>query len=143
MSIYTGYVRYISYSGGLTMNFKTAMEALESGKKVTRKAWKDIYYLIDGKEIKCYQPSLSPYSYNEEIMLSKEWLLNDGLTHYAFYEIIDFLRQGHTARMSDWSEGCYIYFDKELKVLVSSTIQPISFTPDFASFIAEDWMILE
>jgi hypothetical protein len=125
------------------MKFCEAIDKLKAGSKVTREPWKDgVYFLMDGNDVKSFQPRLAHYIYNEDIMVSDEWLVDDDEKEYSFCEIIPFLQNGSKARIKHWKEA-FIYLDTKEKVLVISSMEPFPFTPQFNDFAAQDWMEIE
>ena len=124
------------------MKFSEAMEALKKGAKVTRSQWVgSIYFTMDGKDVKSYQPKLQPYVYDEDIMISNGWLVEGHEGEFNFYDIIDFLQQGVKAKRSDWKES-YIYFDRTSKILVIHSMDVFPYSVDFESFVSQDWVML-
>lgn len=122
------------------MKFNEAMEKLQSGVKVTRQPWAgSIYFLMDGSDVKSYQPKLGPYIYNEDIMVSGGWQVEGIEGEHRFYDIITYLQQGFKARINDWKES-YIYFDNTIKGLAIHSMDIFPFVPDFDSFVAQDWV---
>lgn len=122
------------------MKFCEAMDLLKSGHKVTRQPWSDgVYFLMDGQDVKSYQPMLRHYAYNEDIMVSTGWLIDEDPKEYSFSEIIPMLQSGSKAKLSDWKDS-YIYLDKDERVLVISSMDIYPFTPQFSDFLAEDWI---
>ena len=125
------------------MKFSEAMEKLKSGVKVTRATWKGrMYFLIVKGEVKTFQSHISPYSYNEDIMVSDGWILEGVDQEMNFTEIIPYLQKGMRAKLKSWDE-IFIYLDNSIQGLASESMVPFQFTPDFASFMAEDWIELE
>lgn len=125
------------------MKFCEAMEALKNGSKVTRHPWRGgMYFLMVDKDVKSFQPKLVPYVYNEDIMVSDGWEVEGKEEEYSFCDIIPFLQQGLKAKLKEWKET-YIYLDKQSKSLVVASMDVLPFLPDFDSFIAQDWMIVE
>lgn len=128
------------------MNFSEAMEQLKSGKKLTRKPWEhSLYFVMNDKgEVESYQPKLTVYNYDEQIMLSEGWRVEnmDLDEDKCFHEIVSFLQQGFRVRLKDWVNS-YIFFDKSAQVLVIQTMDIFPFSPNFENFIKEDWMVLE
>ena len=125
------------------MKFCEAMDKLKTGSKVTREPWRDgVYFLLDGKDVKSYQPKLSAYIYNEDIMVSDGWLVDDNPEEYRFCDIISYLQQGSKAKLKEWKET-FIYLDHSTKALVCHSMDAFPFTPQFNDFLAQDWMVLE
>jgi len=125
------------------MNFTEAMEKLKAGKKVSRETWRNsIYFLMKDKEVKCFYPTLMNYVYDENIMISNDWMIVGDKEKYKFCDIILRLQQCAKARLSHWKDE-YIYLDIESKQLILHAMEPRSFVPDFESFIAEDWVELK
>jgi hypothetical protein len=125
------------------MKFNEAMESLQKGLKVTRQPWiGSIYFLMDGNDVKSYQPRLAPYNYNEDVMISDGWIVESMEGEYKFYDIIDYLQKGLRAYMKNWKES-YIYLDKSSKALVIHSMEIFPFIPEFSSFIAQDWVVIE
>ena len=126
------------------MNFSDAMECLKKGSKVTRKLWdKKIYFFLKKNEIKCYQSNLSHYAYNQEIMISDGWIVDDiENQEYQFCDIIPLLRLGSKARLKVWSNR-YIYYDFSEKELISHSMSTTPFIPGFEAFSADDWIELK
>ncbi len=122
------------------MKFNEAMQLLEKGSKVTRQSWTgSIYFMMEDKDVKSYQPKLQPYAYNEDIMISDGWIVEDMKGEFKFYNIIQYLMQGSKARLKDWKES-YIYLDSSTKSLVMHSMDIFPFVPDFAAFLAQDWV---
>lgn len=121
------------------MNFTEAMDKLKSGAKVSRLDWKDMYFMMVGDEIKAFQYQLSHYLFNEEIMISEGWNILGDTELYTFCEITDFLRQGCSVKLKDWTDK-FIYLDRNTKILILSKLETFMFIPDFASFISTDWI---
>lgn len=125
------------------MKFCDAMEMLKKGSKVTRHLWEEgLYFVMQGDDVKSFQPKLSSYLYNEDIMVSDGWIVDDGKEEMKFCDIIPYIRKGSKARMKDWKES-FIYFDQSIKGLVIHSMDCFPFTPDFDSFLAEDWITIE
>jgi hypothetical protein len=125
------------------MKFCEAMEKLKSGSKVTRHPWKDgVYFRLDGNDVKSFQPRLSHYLYNEDIMVSDGWLVEGDEKEYNFCEMIPLLQNGSKAKMKDWKDQ-FIYLDPNEKVLVINSMDIFPFTPQFNDFAAQDWMEIE
>ncbi len=125
------------------MKFSEAMDKLKSGSKVTRHPWKDgVYFMMVNGEVKSFQPKLSPYIYNEDIMVSEGWIIEGKEDEYKFSEIIPFLLQHKKARLKEWKET-FIFFDSQTKSLVVHSMDTFPFLPDFESFITQDWIELQ
>jgi hypothetical protein len=124
------------------MKFCEAMDKLKEGAKVTREPWKEgVYFLMQNEDVKSFQPKLVPYIYNEDIMISGGWLVDDNEEEYSFCNIIPFLQQGSKAKLSDWKE-MFIYLDRSTKSLVCHSMDAFPFTPQFSDFVSEDWMVI-
>lgn len=124
------------------MKFCEAMEKLKNGSKVTRQPWKEgVYFQMDGSDVKSFQPKLTHYIYNEDIMVSNGWLVEGEEKEYNFCEIIPFLQNGSKARMKHWNDS-FIYLDQSEKILVIHSMDIFPFTPQFHDFAAEDWIEL-
>lgn len=122
------------------MKFCEAMELLKAGKKVTRQTWKDsLHFLMDGSDVKSYQPKLTNYIYNEDIMISDGWVVEGQDGEHRFCDIVGWLQQGFKARLKDWKEP-FIYLDKQTNSLVLYCMEVMPFIPDFDSFVAQDWI---
>ncbi len=122
------------------MKFNEAMECLQKGDKVTRTPWiGSVYFMLEENDVKAYQPRLGQFIYDEDIMISDGWSLGDVEGNYRFYDIIPYLQSGASAKRNDWKNS-YIYLDKQTKSLVIHTMDVFPFVPDFAAFIAEDWV---
>ncbi len=125
------------------MKFCEAMDELRNGKKVTRNPWRQgVYFLMQGDDVKSYQPKISPYIYNEDIMVSDGWYVEGLDQEMKFCNIIPYLQQGAMARMDSWKEA-WIYYDGSSKGLVVHSMDEFPFIPDFESFTAQDWIIIE
>ncbi len=125
------------------MRFCEAMEKLKSGSKVTREPWRDgVYFLMDGNDVKSFQPKLSPYIYNEDIMVSDGWVVIGQEGEFNFCDIIPYLYQGFKARLKDWKEA-FIYLDQSQKSLIVHSMDIFQFTPSFKDFLSQDWVELE
>jgi hypothetical protein len=124
------------------MKFNEAMEELQKGSKVTRQSWVGaIYFKMDGKDVKTYQPHLINFLYNEDIMVSDGWIVEGIDGEHKFYDIISFLQQNKKAWIKDWVEK-YIYLDQQTKNLVVHSMDVYEFTPGFDAFVAQDWVVL-
>lgn len=126
------------------MKFCEAMELLKAGKKVTRTQWKgSIYFVTDEKgDVKSYQPHLVNYLYNEDIMISDGWLVEDEEQPMNFCDIIPYLQKGKRAKMTDWNDS-YIFLDPTTGHLVLFRMDVFDFIPGFEAFTAQDWMTVE
>lgn len=125
------------------MKFCEAMEKLKGGSKVTRAPWKDgVYFMMDGNDVKSFQPKLSHYVYNEDIMVSEGWMVECKDEEYKFCDIIPYLQQGSKAKLKEWKE-MFIYLDQSMKGLVVNSMDIFPFTPQFDDFVAQDWVIIE
>jgi hypothetical protein len=125
------------------MNFKEAMEKLTQGSKITRQPWiGSLYFMLEGEDVKSFQPRLTPYSYNEDIMVSDGWIVDDSQEEYKFSEIIPMLINGSKAKLKDWV-NMFIYLDESSKSLVLHSMDVLPFIPPFESFIAQDWIEIE
>lgn len=124
------------------MKFCEAMDKLKSGAKITRESWKDgIYFLMDKGDVKSFQPRLSHFSYNEDIMVSDGWLVDDNKKEFKFCDIIPFLQKGSKAKLKDWKDT-FIYLDVSTKSLVVHSMDMFVFVPGFEAFTAQDWIEL-
>lgn len=124
------------------MKFCEAMDLLKSGKRVTRDDWKDgLYFAMEGGKVNSYQPVAGHYQYNEDIMISDGWMIDDDMREFSFYEILPFLQNGSKAKMKDWKEA-FIYLEPSEKVLVIKSMDIFPFTPQFNDFVAQDWIEL-
>lgn len=125
------------------MKFCEAMERLKSGAKVTRDPWKQgVYFLMDGNDVKSFQPKLAPYVFNEDIMVSDGWLIDGKEGEFKFCDIIPYLQQGSKAKLKEWKE-MFIYLDQSIKCLVVNSMDIFPFTPQFDDFVAQDWVEIE
>jgi hypothetical protein len=125
------------------MKFCEAMDKLKSGAKVTREPWKQgVYFLMDGSDVKSFQPKLAPYVYNEDIMVSDGWLVDGHEGEFKFCDIISYLQQGSKAKLKEWKE-MFIYLDKSIKCLVVNSMDVFPFTPQFDDFVAQDWVEIQ
>lgn len=124
------------------MLFCEAMDKLKSGSKVTRQPWSEgVYFLMDGADVKSYQPKLAHFIYNEDIMVSDGWLVDGVEGEFKFCDIINYIQQGARARLKDWKEA-FIYLDQSEKVLVINSMEIFPFIPQFSDFAAQDWIEL-
>lgn len=122
------------------MKFSEAVQKLKEGIKVTRAPWKDsMYFMLDGDDVRSFQPRLVAYPYDEDIMISDGWLVDGGKEQMKFCDIIDSLVRGSKARREDWQD-MYIYYDNSIKGIALKSMESLPFTPDFESFVAQDWI---
>lgn len=125
------------------MNFKEAMERATNGSKISRNLWKnDFYFQYVNDEIKAFSYLVSNYIYTESIMSSDGWILDNDEKYRKFHEIIIPLMNGNKARLPHW-ENSFIFYDRASGNLLIKTIGESNFSPDFASFSAEDWVVIE
>jgi hypothetical protein len=125
------------------MKLKDAIEKAINGSKITRKLWaNDYYFQYVNNEIKAFANIISNYIYTESIMNSDGWILDNGETDRKFHEIIIPLRRGIGARLPHW-ENSFIFYDAPTGDLLIKTVGESHFAPDFASFSADDWMVIE
>ncbi len=123
------------------MKFSEAMEQLKSGKKVARNILgQNSYFLMDGDIVRFYEPGLQHFTYDESIMVSDGWIIEDMTGEHYFYDVVPFLQQGFKAKMKSWDNSC-IYLEGQLLIL--RTIESFPYMPSFSDFIAEDWVVLE
>lgn len=107
---------------------------------VTRERWKgSIYFVLQGQDVKSFRPALTNYVYNEDIMISDGWHVEEDEKEYSFCDIIPLLYQGKKAKLADWKHA-YIYLDRETKQLVLYSMEMFPFIPEFEAFSAEDWI---
>ncbi|HHF7341028.1 TPA: hypothetical protein ACPSKZ_000705 [Legionella anisa] len=125
------------------MKFSDAMEQLKLGYKVTRESWKDgIYFLMQDNDVKSFHPILKPYIYNEDIMVSYGWRVDNSEQEMKFVDIIPLLQAGGCAKMREWKDS-YIYFDRQEGRLILRAMEQFQFMPEFEAFVAEDWVVIE
>lgn len=125
------------------MKFCEAMDALKAGHKVSRAPWgNDVYFMMDGEDVKSYKPVLRHYTYSEDIMVSDGWLVDDDVKAYKFCDIVPKLINGSRAKLAEWS-GAFIYLDPSERVLVISAMDVFPFMPQFGDFVAEDWVQIQ
>lgn len=124
------------------MKFSEAMDRLKSGAKVTREPWKkEVYFKCKGTTPYAFQPALSSYHYNEEIMLSTGWVLEGSNEELSFCDIIPYLQKGSRVRLKEWEdESKFLYLDKQTRSLVVHRIDEFVYNPEFSAFLAEDWI---
>ena len=124
------------------MNFKEAMELMLTGKKITRKEWQgSIYFKCDQlKNVIALTPNTAIFQYSETIMISGGWKIDDSEQTYFFYEIIEHLAQGKTARLVEWDDDTYIYYDYNHKNILIHKTDQFDYIPPFEAFIANDWV---
>ena len=124
------------------ISFKDAMLHLEAGGKVTRKAWVgSLYFKLEGAEVKSYEPTAAVYQYDENIMISDGWIVENNEGKFKFYDIIPFLQDGLKAWMEDWKD-MFIYYDAEAKTLILFSMKLFRYAVDFDSLVAKDWVVL-
>lgn len=124
------------------MKFCEAMDVLKNGGKVTRQVWKgSLYFMMQGEDVITYQPRLLEYQYDEDIMISDGWLVDDqrNPNQMTFCEVIPYLEDGYRAWISDWKDS-FIYLDKTTGKLVLHMMESFPFIPAFESFTASDWI---
>ena len=123
------------------MIFSEAMEQLKAGKKVARHIHgQNSYFIMDGDIVRFCKPRLQHFTYDESIMVSDGWLIQEMTGEHCFYDVIPFLQQGFKAKMASWDNSC-IYLDGQSLVL--STVECFPYMPSFNDFIAEDWVVVE
>lgn len=124
------------------MNFSEAMVALQDGKKVTRKPWLgSMYFKLEGKDVKSYQPTMDMYRYNEDIMISDGWEVEGEDGSFKFYDIVSFLQKGKKCKLSDWKD-MYIKYDSKGEYLLLHSMAIFPYFPDFNAFLADDWVVV-
>ncbi len=123
------------------MNFNEAMEALKGGKKIARSLWLGEMYFVLYKNdsILCFRYALNNYIYDQSVLLSKGWLIDDGNKEHEFVEIIESLQKGSRAKLKEWGDS-YIFLDKTQKTLVYRTNIQHSYIPAYEDFVAIDWI---
>jgi len=129
------------------MRFNEAVKAMKEGSKVTREQWKGSVYFQyvksdNGKVIHTFQPKLMVYAYDEDIMGSDGWQIEGIEGEFAFCDIIEFLKSQKKARLNNWDKDSFIQYDPQSAALVYFTMEPLTFTPTFDSFVAQDWIIV-
>ena len=102
------------------------------------------------KRVYAYHSIIDRFLYHEEIMISDGWLVGDIIAIHSwtvadiekshkFCDIIQDLKNGKKAWLSDWIPGNYIYLDPK-DGIVFHQMKSFFFTPAFNDFLAEDWM---
>lgn len=127
------------------MKFGEAMELMKKGSKVTRLKWgQGIYFqLVDGM-VQSFESQIRVYSYDDEIMISEGWVVDDNPEEHPFYDIIPYLISGSKARLKNWKKDTYIYIEKGGRTPIIHTMErTFRVTPDLESFIASDWVEVE
>lgn len=123
------------------MNFKEAILQLENGYKVTREQWVgSIYFILENENVKSYQPRVDKFGYDENIMISNNWLVDEVEGVFMFYDIIQYLLDGKKARRRDWPEEKYIFYGTADKALLLHSNEEFPYLPSFESFNATDWV---
>jgi len=118
------------------------MDLLKGGSKITREPWKDgIYFKLEKGQVNSYQPKLSNYLYDEDIMISEGWLVEGIEKPMSFCNLIPYLQEGLKAKQEKWNET-YIFYDHATKGILIQTMSDFPFIPDFLSFVAQDWIEL-
>lgn len=126
------------------MNFVDAMDLLSNGSKVTRKVWEDMYFKQNGADenkVKCYHKKIDLFIYDETIMVSDGWIIENEDGEKKFSEIIPYLQKGLKAKLNSWKE-CFIYLSNEGEILVQ-TMAVFPFSPSFEDFTSNDWIEIE
>lgn len=127
------------------MNFKEAMEAVQSGSKVTRKEWiGSIHFEMQGEHLVVMQPVLEIYQIVEDTLISNGWIVNDpaAIGEFKFYDIIPYLLKGAIARLSDWPIDSSISYSVQSRSIIYKSMKPLPFHPDMDSMISTDWIIV-
>lgn len=125
------------------MDFKSAVEAMKNGKKVTRQQWAgSIYFIVKNNHVYSFQPVTEAFRYTEDIMLSEGWLTNGEDTVLSFVDLIPYLMKGFKAWRKDWVQK-YIIYSSNDRMLVQKGMQEISYNPSFDAFLANDWKEVE
>lgn len=127
------------------MKFNEAMDAMTKGAKVTREPWrKSVYFVMEeDNHVRSYQVCLDHYQYDEDIMVSTGWIVEDLEGTFKFSDIIPYLYQGRKAWLSDWTKEMWIYYGAIEKYLIIRQMKSFPYAPDFDSFMAEDWLVVE
>lgn len=124
------------------MKFSEAMEAMINGSKVTRKGWVgSLYFAYEDGKVQSYQPKVSPYQYDEDIMVSDGWKIKGSEKEYKFHEIINYLVEGKIAYREGWKDD-YIFYDETFHSIGLFSMDNFKYTPSFESFTSMDWVIL-
>lgn len=130
------------------MNFKDALAALKKGKKIARCTWKGHQYLVidldgAGKEhVVSYTRRASIFAYDSDTLLTDNWeLSNDRSKSMTWDEVVEALIQGGRVRQHDWPIDAYILYDKAQKGIVHYGMEIGPYTPNFESFMSNDWMV--
>lgn len=122
------------------MKFSEAMEKLQSGSKVTREAWKnDGYFMMNENNINFHRKRLTSYVFNESIMISDGWMVEDIEGEFRFCDVIEYLGRGLKVKLKEWKEQ-FISVDENTRDIILHQIEPYFFTPTYQDFLAQDWM---
>jgi hypothetical protein len=132
------------------MDFKDAYKQLILERKIRRKVWDKSLYLkfnYDGLA-RCYREEAIPFSYDIDIITSNDWFIlksngEDRLGNFPFYEVIDYLKQGEKAQLSNWPEDCFIESTKDGKEIFMRRICEYDFVPTFECFTSNDWSVID
>lgn len=124
------------------MNFKEALIALQAGKKITRNInIKEWYLCIEGDEVKSHALATDYLKWDNNIILSHNWIIEDEGVDKSFYEAIDAAKRGKKIRLPSWGEG-YAELDKQMNELVFKYYIYNIYTLTYQDFNANDWEIL-
>lgn len=128
------------------MNFKEALEQLDRGHAVTRKAWKnDVIMKLEiepDKRMVYFQMGFCRYEINMKDITEEKWLMeNDRENLYEFLDILPSLKQGRKIRRPDWKKSSYVTMDSNGE-LMFTTFAKIEYQLSFKDICATDWEIV-
>lgn len=126
------------------MDFRSAMEAMQSGARVTRNEWlNDLYFIIVENEVRAYQKCIRLFQYTDDIMISDGWEVEREGNEFKFYDIVPFLKKGKCARLNSWPKDTYIFYYPTNMQLMLHEMSMLPYNPDFQAFVSDDWLVIE
>lgn len=126
------------------MKFIDAMIKMQDGYKVTRTPWlNNIYFVIEDEHVRSYQVSIESFLYNEDILISDEWIVYGIEGTHKFYDITLFLQRGLKVTKNFWPESTFIYYDNSEKNILIHSMRAVQYKIDFDSFFKNDWIEIE
>lgn len=126
------------------MEFSEALTELRNGKKIRRSTWNNelSYITIENGEVRGYTKATSSFGWDNNIILSDDWIVEDEEGFKSFPEAINALKQGKKVRLSNWKDQ-HIELDTQTNQIVLKHFIYGGYSPSFECYTANDWEILD
>lgn len=124
------------------MNFEKAFKDLKAGKRIRRKEWEPLQFMVmEDKKIVTYRGEYSNFYGDVNLMLDEGWYVDGEDKDLNFVEVVEALKIKQKVRNRKWNPDCFIFIDKD-KIAICKPVA-YEFMPTYQCFCASDWEILK